>query len=138
MAKILIVDDDPDWLQRCEKALAERGHETYSTSDPRDAINQIRYGNFFGMVSDVQIGHDRKAGIDLAREAQGNDMPYCLWTHNAYLLEEVQSLQRPVVPKSDDPGKSQYNFDTIDKILTRGISFTLQTQETYSPNQRTS
>jgi DNA-binding NtrC family response regulator len=66
VARILIVDDDPETCTFIEGLLASAGRDIVSESDPDQAIARLRRESFDVLVSDINLG-SRITGLDVLR-----------------------------------------------------------------------
>ena len=83
MAKILIVDDDPDIVESTKVVLESEGYEVISASSGKEGLAKIRKGRPALIILDVMMERD-DAGFDVCRELkkdQGyNDIPVLMLT----------------------------------------------------------
>jgi DNA-binding NtrC family response regulator len=66
VARILIVDDDPETCTFVESLLAGAGREIVSTSDPVDATASLRRERFDVLISDINL-NAAQTGLDVLR-----------------------------------------------------------------------
>lgn len=66
MAKILVVDDDPECAALLEAVCQEMGHDVVSAQDGESALRKVRSEAFDVVVTDVLM--PEKDGLELLRE----------------------------------------------------------------------
>ena len=67
MAKILMVDDDPDFVAAVRLHLERAGHVVTTASNRPDGMDVVRQGQFDLLILDVMMG-DLDDGIVMAQE----------------------------------------------------------------------
>ncbi|HXM47046.1 MAG TPA: response regulator [Pyrinomonadaceae bacterium] len=67
--KVLVVDDDDEFLRSATEILTERGYEVVTANNPTQARKELEHGDADLAILDVRIGVDRKdiTGLILAR-----------------------------------------------------------------------
>lgn len=70
MARILIVDDDPDVLRIVEKVLKSSGHNVYTAPDAIRAMDYLNTSMFDVLISDANMPHF--SGFELVRNLKNN------------------------------------------------------------------
>ena len=68
MAKILIIDDDRDFLESIKIMLKKDGHEVEAKYDAKDVIAKIKGTSPDLVILDVIFPENESAGFDIARE----------------------------------------------------------------------
>ncbi len=87
MARLLIVDDEPDVLFLLEANVTAFGHEAVGTSDPQEAWDLLAASAFDGLVLDVSM--PGKDGPTLLRELQSEGVA----PDHVFLLSAVPPSQ---------------------------------------------
>jgi DNA-binding response OmpR family regulator len=67
MAKIMVVDDDPDVVDACRLILEKVGHEVVSANNRKDGMEKIQKSRPELLILDVMM-EEADDGIQLARE----------------------------------------------------------------------
>jgi CheY-like chemotaxis protein len=71
MARILVVDDDPDILKLTEKVLASAGHTVFVAEDALRAVDWLNHIEFDLMLSDANMPH--YSGFELVSTVRNNN-----------------------------------------------------------------
>jgi len=81
MAKVLLIDDDPDIVEACRLVLEQEGHEVLCAYNRRDGLALARAESPDLLVLDVMM-EEPDDGIDMARELrrEGFQAPILLLT----------------------------------------------------------
>jgi DNA-binding response OmpR family regulator len=66
IAKILIIDDDPDMRQMMGRALAHAHHEVIESADGVDGLRKFRTENPTIVITDIVMPH--RDGLEMIRE----------------------------------------------------------------------
>jgi two-component system, OmpR family, response regulator len=67
--RVLVVEDDREMLQDVCRSLRTRGYDAEGVTTGREALAQLRRGDFAAVVADVGLA--RTYDLDLMREVQG-------------------------------------------------------------------
>ncbi len=73
MAKVMIVDDDRDFMDSICRALQHKGHETTSVYDTEEVIERLAREPHEVLVLDVMFPEDAAAGFHLAQEIRKHE-----------------------------------------------------------------
>jgi len=76
MAKILIVDDDHDFVDSISMALKSKGHEIAAKFDTKDLVLKIEDEKPDLVILDVMFPEDDSAGFDAARVIRKAKSPF--------------------------------------------------------------
>ncbi len=68
MAKIMIVDDDPDFVDSISRLLKRKGHELTTVYDTEGVIEQLERDAHDVLILDVMFPENAAAGFHLAQE----------------------------------------------------------------------
>ncbi len=68
MAKIMIVDDDPDFVDSISRLLKRKGHELTTIYDTEGVIEQLERDPHDVLILDVMFPENAAAGFHLAQE----------------------------------------------------------------------
>ena len=71
MARILIVDDDPDFLLICSTVLKEAGYEVMEAADGQTALNLMRQDRPDLVLLDVMMSSILE-GVDVSKEMEAD------------------------------------------------------------------
>lgn len=100
MARILVVDDDPDILKMAEKILVAAGHTVFTAEDALRAIDWLNHINFDLLLSDANMPH--YSGFDLINTIRNNpkykDLSIAMLTG----LKERKDVERALKLGVDD------------------------------------
>ncbi|MBN1673072.1 MAG: response regulator [Kiritimatiellae bacterium] len=117
MARILIVDDEPDILSVLESILAGAGHEVVAASNGAEAMARLREQAVDLVISDINMpGVD---GLDLLRAVRedGARIPIVLLTGDAKPETATRSLKYNVFDYLVKPPRRAQILDTVDRAL---------------------
>jgi DNA-binding response OmpR family regulator len=94
MARILVVDDDPDVLVAVRRVLEEDGYEVVSTRSGQEGLNALAHEHFDLVVLDVIM--PEMSGVEVCRRIRGNPtfvrMPVLFLTARGRPNEIVEGL----------------------------------------------
>lgn len=83
MAKILIVDDDPDFVKLCQRILRSKGYETATAASGKQALELMRKDKPDLVLLDIMMAYILD-GLDVSREMaqdpQLKDIPVIMVT----------------------------------------------------------
>ena len=121
MAKILIIDDDPDIIKIFEMLLLERGHRIISAKTGEEGIRKINSDSPDLIILDIQM--PGKGGLTVANELANKKLsiPFILCTGTilddpieAYELFVVRHLYAGTL-------KKPMELDDISKTVEKGL-----------------
>jgi len=118
MAKILIVDDEPDMLKLLSMILREKtSYETTTTNNPLEAIELMKQGGFDLVISDLKMpGLDGLEIIDAVRKID-EDIPVIIITAFASLESASEAIKKGGFDFITKPFRREQILFTIDKAL---------------------
>lgn len=118
MAKILIVDDEPDMLKLLSMILREKtSYETTTTNNPLEAIELMKQGGFDVVISDLKMpGLDGLEIIDAVRKID-EDIPVIIITAFASLESASEAIKKGGFDFITKPFRREQILFTIDKAL---------------------
>src|SRR5210317_1448319 len=100
MARILVVDDDPDILRLADRVLSMGGHIVFRAQDAVRAMDLLNSSMFDLLISDANMPHF--SGFDLVRHVRNNkrfnNMAIAMLTG----LRERKDIERAVRAGVDD------------------------------------
>ncbi len=110
MARILVVDDDPDILKMAESVLAACGHTVFTAEDAMRAMDWLNHIDFDLMLSDANMPH--YSGFELVttirRDVKFKDLSIAMLTG----LRERRDVARAV-----DAGVDDYIVKPLDPMI---------------------
>ena len=68
MAKVMIVDDDPDFVDSVSRLLKSKGHELATINDTEGVIERLEQDPHDVLILDVMFPENAAAGFHLAQE----------------------------------------------------------------------
>lgn len=110
MARVLVVDDDPDILRVVEKVLRMQGHDVFTAYDAMKAMDLLNCSLYDLLITDATM--PRFSGFELARTVKNNKrfqrMAICMLTG----LREKKDIEKAIRAGVDD-----YIVKPIDPML---------------------
>ncbi len=73
MAKIMIVDDDPDFVDSISRLLKSKGHRLTTIYDTEGVIEQLEQNPHDVLILDVMFPENAAAGFHLAQEIRKHE-----------------------------------------------------------------
>ena len=73
MAKIMIVDDDPDFVDSISRLLKSKGHELTTINDTEGVVEQLERDPYDVLILDVMFPENAAAGFHLAQEIRKHE-----------------------------------------------------------------
>ena len=118
MAKILIVDDEPDMLKLLSMILREKtSYEITTTNNPMEAKELAKQGGFDLVISDLKMpGHDGMEIIDAVKKID-EDIPVIIITAFASVESASEAIQKGGFDFITKPFRKEQILFTIDKAL---------------------
>jgi CheY-like chemotaxis protein len=110
MARILVVDDDPDILKLAEKVLGSAGHTVFVAEDALRAIDWLNNIEFDLLLSDANMPH--YSGFELVSTIRNNDKYKNMAVAMLTGLRERKDVERAVKMGVDD-----YIVKPLDPLL---------------------
>ncbi|HKZ04777.1 MAG TPA: sigma-54 dependent transcriptional regulator [Methylomirabilota bacterium] len=115
--RILIVDDEPDMLENCARALRRAGHLTTTASDPRAALGLLESERPDLLLTDLQMPH--LSGMELLRRAREIDpgLPVIVITGHGTIEAAVTAVKAGAfdfLPKG-------FSLDELTLSVTRAL-----------------
>ena len=80
MARVLVVDDEPDISKSVKIGLQRRGFEVEAFEDPTDAVQHYQAGRYDMLIIDIRM--PKMSGFDFVREIKKRDpgVPFAFLT----------------------------------------------------------
>ena len=118
MAKILIVDDEPDMLKLLSMILREKtSYEITTTNNPMEAIELVKQGGFDLVISDLKMPVlDGMEIIDAVKKID-EDIPVIIITAFASVESASEAIQKGGFDFITKPFRKEQILFTIDKAF---------------------
>jgi len=118
MAKILIVDDEPDMLKLLSMILREKtSYEITTTNNPMEAVELAKQGGFDLVISDLKMpGLDGMEIIDAVKKID-EDIPVIIITAFASVESASEAIQKGGFDFITKPFRKEQILFTIDKAF---------------------
>jgi len=118
MAKILIVDDEPDMLKLLSMILREKtSYEITTTNNPMEAIELVKQGGFDLVISDLKMPVlDGMEIIDAVKKVD-EDIPVIIITAFASVESASEAIQKGGFDFITKPFRKEQILFTIDKAF---------------------
>lgn len=110
MARILVVDDDPDILRLTEKVLGSAGHTVFVAEDALRAVDWLNHIEFDLLLSDANMPH--YSGFELVTTVRNNEKFKRMAVAMLTGLRERKDVERAVTAGVDD-----YIVKPLDPLL---------------------
>jgi DNA-binding NtrC family response regulator len=117
MARILVVDDDPDAVDLLKELLTGEGHEIDTASDGDSALESFRAAAFDLVISDVRM--PGKHGFSLLEEVRSRqeEVPVILITGFPSQQAVLDSVYRGAYAYVEKPFDIDYLVSLVRKAL---------------------
>jgi DNA-binding NtrC family response regulator len=97
MAKVLVVEDDPEWQNLFEELVADAGYVAHVTRNYIDAVNALDHGEYVLLVVDISLSlpdHSNRGGVQVLRynAARPTSLPAIVVTGHATVELAVETL----------------------------------------------
>jgi len=121
MAKIMVIDDDPDVVEACELVLKKAGYAVSSARNRKEGIKAIRTEKPDLIILDVMMD-EPDDGIQMARElrADGMNMPILMLTSISKVLGMDFAKDKDMVPVNEfveKPIEPEQLVKKVEKLL---------------------
>jgi len=118
MAKILIIDDEPDMLKLLSMILREKtAYEITTTNNPIEAVALAKNGGFDLVISDLKMpGLDGIEIIEAVKKVD-EDIPVIIITAFASVESASEAIQKGGFDFITKPFRKEQILFTIDKAL---------------------
>lgn len=100
MARILVVDDDPDVLKLVEKVLSTKNHEVFVASDAIKAMDLLNSSRFDLLISDGNMPH--LSGFELVSTIKNNKRLQRMAVAMLTSLRERKDIEKAIRAGVDD------------------------------------
>jgi len=82
MQKILIADDDQNFLKVLQHILNKHGYQVFACADGETALEQMDKDSYMAVITDFKMG--RVSGLRVAKTAQSKNPPIPVFILSAY------------------------------------------------------
>ncbi|HVC44347.1 MAG TPA: sigma-54 dependent transcriptional regulator [Candidatus Binataceae bacterium] len=119
MARILILDDEPDMVESCRRILALAGYECLSTSDPQTAIAMLESERPDLLLTDLRM--PAMDGFQLLRRAKEIDplRPVIMFTAYATIESAVSAVREGAFDYLPKPFSLEQLRVAVERALTQ-------------------
>ena len=123
MARVLVVDDDPDVREAVELVLSENGHQVVTAAGPDEAMHAIEVAEPDLLILDVMM-EQADDGIHMAQQLrrQGFSAPIMMFTALASVTGMQYGRDDAVLPVDDfqeKPIDPQTLADKVNELLEK-------------------
>lgn len=117
MAKILIIDDDPDITEAMRVQLASQGHEVHSASSGQEGLRRVKELNPDLIILDVMMDtYTEGFHVSLALRSRAADSEYAAYRNVPILmLTSIHGSTRQRFAPDED-------YLPVDAFLEKGVS----------------
>ncbi len=124
MAKIMVVDDDPDVVEACGLILKKAGHEVSSASNRKEGLAKIKASKPELLILDVMM-EEPDDGIRMARELRNlkQDFPILMLTSISKVLGMDFSKDNEMIPVNEfveKPVEPDALVKKVEQLLKKG------------------
>jgi DNA-binding NtrC family response regulator len=122
MARLIVVEDEPQVLVLAESVLAEAGHEAKTATDMTQAMALLRAEESIDILFvDVDVGGDGTNGVSLASEAvQLRKTLRVIYTSASILTDGMKELLVPGSIFLPKPYVPNVLLQSVDKLMRAG------------------
>jgi YesN/AraC family two-component response regulator len=116
-AKVLIVDDEPDFVESVEWQLTKRGYRIFTALSGKDAIDLLRRERIDVLLADIRM--PEMDGIELIRQAAGidSDLQSIVLTGHGGIDTAVEAMRLGAINYLRKP----VGVDELDVAIQKGI-----------------
>ena len=122
LARILVVDDDPHFLDYVEKIISQRLIEVVRASTPEEALNAIKLRSVDAIILDLNLA--REKSFELAKEIRElpgvENIPLAFVSSDASLDDRVQAAQLGASLYLNKPLDPDALEDAVQRLLILG------------------
>jgi len=114
---ILVVDDDPDFLEAVSSLLSFRGFTIISCENTKDALMQLHEKKIIAVLTDIKM--PAVSGIELLENVHDVDpgIPVILMTAYAELDDAMEAIKRGAFDFITKPFKTHYLIHVIGRAI---------------------
>ena len=119
MARVLVVDDEPDVLLLCRVNLQHAGHEVLEAADGEQAIEIAQRERPDAIVLDLMLPHVGGYEVLAALRDQEDtrDIPICVLTAKAQLEDKIRCWQEGASDFMTKPFSPVALTETLDRLM---------------------
>jgi DNA-binding NtrC family response regulator len=127
MKKILVMEDNPAWLDTIQMALEAEGYSVDAVSTTGEAMEKLEAGAYPIVISDIYIDVDERTGLDVLDAARRKD-PQCaviLMTG----LGTMETVMRATTAGAFDYLAKPFDLDKLFEVVRRAEAARNDTEE---------
>ncbi len=118
--RILIVDDDPHFLHVLDRILSGERFVVIATSNPCNAIELVRSGNFDLIICDLRMPDCDGLNILQALRSQGSEIPVIILTAYGEVDTYLEAMNAGATEYLSKPIKSDELLGVVRTCLRKG------------------
>ncbi len=119
MARILIVDDEPDIIMIARNILDKAGYETDEARNGAECLKKLKEGKFDLVLLDVMMSDDN--GWEVCRKIKADekikDMPVVMFTVRTDADDRKMGKEVGAIAQIDKPFEMGELIGTIERVL---------------------
>jgi CheY-like chemotaxis protein len=119
MARILIVDDEPDIVMIAKRTLEGLGHETGEARNGNEALKKLKKERFDLILLDVMMPDDN--GWEVCRKIKAdekiNDIPVVMFTVRTDADDRKTGKEVGAIAQIDKPFGREELIGTVERVL---------------------
>jgi DNA-binding NtrC family response regulator len=119
--KVLIVDDEPEFLEALAERMGNRGLEVQTSTSAKDALNKVESEEFDAVLLDLKMpGIDGLSALKLIKEKKP-EMQVILLTGHATLQKGIEAMKLGATDFLEKPADIDTLTEKIQKAHARKI-----------------
>jgi len=128
-ARVLLVDDELDFLEVMEERLKNRGMEVTTSSNAEDALKQVASEPFDAVILDLKMpGIDGLETLNLIKE-QRPEVQVILLTGHATVEKGVEAIKRGAMEFVEKPADLEFLTEKIESAREKKMLIVEKTNE---------
>ncbi len=117
---ILIIDDDPHFLRVLQRILSGEKFKVTATSDPCDAMEVLRSGNFDLVICDLRMPDCDGLNLLQAVRTGGSEVPVIILTAYGEVDTYLEAMNAGATEYLNKPIKSDELLQVVRNCLRKG------------------
>ena len=118
--RILIIDDDPHFLRVLQRILSGEQFSVTATSNPCEAIELLRPGNFDLIICDLRMPDCDGLNLLQTIRGSGNSIPVIILTAYGEVDTYLEAMNAGATEYLNKPIKSEELVPVVRKCLRKG------------------
>jgi DNA-binding NtrC family response regulator len=139
--KIMIIDDEKDMLENCERILERNSYTCISTDDPSEALSMVSEEHPVLVLTDLRM--PRKSGMEILKEVKNLDpsIIVIVFTAFASIQSAVEAMKEGAFDFIAKPFSADQLLITIERALNQrrlerdNVNLRTQIEDTYGFDQ---